>query len=117
MLLRMWGKRSAYALLVVMYTGATPMEKYCGGSSRTLKENCYGIHFPSSRYIVKGMKSLSQREVCSHVHHSIIHSSLGIQTIIFQQVNGLKQCDVTYTGKYFLAIRKRRKSFHLWQSG
>ena len=63
MLLRMWRKRSAYALLVGMYTGATPMEKYCGGSSRNLEENCYVIHYPTSRYIVKGNEILGSREI------------------------------------------------------
>ena len=62
MLLRMWRKRSAYALLMGMYTGATPMEKYCGGSSRNLEENCYVIHYPTSRYIVKGNEILVSRE-------------------------------------------------------
>ena len=38
MLLRMWRKRSAYALLVGMDTNVTPMETYCGASSRNLKE-------------------------------------------------------------------------------
>ena len=64
MLLRMWRKRSAYALLVWMYTRATTMEKYCGGSLRNLKENGYVIHYPTSGYIVKEMKSLSQRAIC-----------------------------------------------------
>ena len=63
MLLRMWRKRSAYALLMGMYTGATPMEKYCGGSSRNLEENCYVIHYPTSRYIVKGNEILVSREI------------------------------------------------------
>ena len=36
---------------------------------------------------------------------------------IFPQVNGLKQCDVTYIGKYYLAIRKRKKSYQLLQRG
>ena len=111
-------KRSAYALLVGMYTGATPTETYCGGYSRNLKENIYVIHYPTSGYIVKGNEIIvSKRDLYSHVHCSIIHSSLGIGTTIFQQVNGLKQCDVTNIGKYYLAIRKRKKSFHLWQHG
>ena len=111
-------KRSAYALLVGMYTSATPMEKYCGGSLRNLKENSYVIHYPNSGYIVNGNEIIaSKRDLYSHVHCSIIHSSLVIETTIFQQVNGLKQCDVTYIGKYYLAIRKRKKSFHLWQHG
>ena len=115
MLLRMWRKRSAYALLVGMYTGATPMETYCGGYSRNLEENYYVIHYPISRYTVKGKEIIvSKRDLYSHVHCSIIHSSLGIETTIFHQVNGLKQCDVTYIGKYYLAIRKRKKSFHFW---
>ena len=110
-------KRSAYALLVGMYTSATPMEKYCGGSLRNLKENSYVIHYPNSGYIVNGNEIIaSKRDLYSHVHCSIIHSSLVIETI-FQQVNGLKQCDVTYIGKYYLSIRKRKKSFHLWQHG
>ena len=41
-------------MLVGMYTSATPMETYCGGYSRNLEENCYVIHYPTSRYIVKG---------------------------------------------------------------
>ena len=114
----MWRKRSAYALLVGMDTGATPMETYCGGSSRNLKENSYVIHYPISRYTVKGKEIIvSKRDLYSHVHCSIIHSSLGIETTIFQQVNGLKLSDVTYIGKYYLAIRKRKKSSHLWQRG
>ena len=60
---------------------------------------------------------VSKRYPYSHAHCSIIHSSLVIETTIFQQVNGLKQCDVTYIGKYYLAIRKRKKFFHLWQHG
>ena len=64
MLLRMRRKRSAYALLVGMDTGATPMETYCGGYSRNLEENCYVIHYPTSGYIVKGNETLSQREIC-----------------------------------------------------
>ena len=110
-------KRSAYALLVGMYTSATPKEKYCGGSLRNLKENSYVIHYPNSGYRVNGNEIIaSKRDLYSHVHCSISHSSLVIETI-FQQVNGLKQCDVTYIGKYYLSIRKRKKSFHLWQHG
>ena len=60
---------------------------------------------------------VSKSDLCSHAHCSIIDSSLVIETTIFQQVNGLKQCDVTCTGKYYLAIRKRKKSFHFWQHG
>ena len=94
----------------------SPMETYCGGSSGNLEENCYVMHYPTSGYIVKGNEIIaSERDLYSHVHCSIIHSSLGIETTIFHQVNGLKQCDVTYIGKYYLAIRKRKKSFHLWQ--
>ena len=101
-------------MLVGMYTSATPMETYCGGYSRNLEENCYVIHYPTSRYIVKGNEIIvSKRDLYSHVHCSIIHSSLVIETTIFQQVNG----DVIYTGKYYLAIRIRKKSFHLWQHG
>ena len=55
---------------------------------------------------------VSKRYPYSHAHCSIIHSSLVIETTIFQQVNGLKQCDVTYIGKYYLAIRKR-KNLHI----
>ena len=114
----MWRKRSAYALLVGMDTGATPMETYCGGSSRNLKENSYVIPYPTSGYIVTAnVVIVSKRDLYSHVHCSIIHSSLVIETTIFQQVNGLKQCDVTNIGKYYLAIRKRKKSFYLWQHG
>ena len=81
MLLRMRRKRSAYALLVGMYTGATPMETYCGGYSRNLEENYYVIHYPTSRYTVKGKEIIvSKRDLYSHVHSSIIHSSLGIGT-------------------------------------
>ena len=81
MLLRMWRKRSVYALLVGMYTGATPMEKYFGGSSRNLKENCYVIRYPTFGYIVKGNEIIvSKRDLYSHIHCSIIHSSLGIGT-------------------------------------
>ena len=57
-------KRSAYALLVRRYTGATPTETYCGVSSRNLKQNSYVIHYPTFGYIVKEMKSLSQRAIC-----------------------------------------------------
>ena len=64
MLLRMWRKRSAYALLVGMDTGATPTETCCGVSSRNLKENSYVIPYPTSGYIVKGNETLSQREIC-----------------------------------------------------
>ena len=72
---------SAYALLVGMYTRATPMETYCGGSSRNLEENCYVMHYPTSGYIVKGNEIIvSKRDLYSHVHCSIIHSSLGIGT-------------------------------------
>ena len=72
------------------------------------------MHYPTSGYIVKGNEIIaSERDLYSHVHCSIIHSSLGIETTIFHQVNGLKQCDVTYIGKYYLAIRKRKKSSHL----
>ena len=118
MLLRLRRKRSVYALLVGMYTGATPMNTYCGGYSRNLKENVYVMHYPTSGYIVKGNEFIvSERDLYSHVHCSIMHSSLVTETTIFQQVNGLKQCDVTYVGKYYLAIRKRKKSFHLWQHG
>ena len=118
MLLRMWRKRSAYALLVGMYTSATSMETYCRGSSRNLKENCYVMHYSTSGYIVKGNEIIvSKRDLYSNAHCSIIHSSLVIETTIFQQVNGLEQCDVTCTGKYYLAIRKRKKSFHFWQHG
>ena len=91
MLLRMWRKRSAYALLRGMYTGETPMETHCGGYSRNLKENVYVIHYPTSGYIVKGNEIIvSKRDLYSHVHCSIIHSSFGIETRIFQQGNGLK---------------------------
>ena len=84
-------KKSAYALLVGMYTRATTMEKYCGGSLRNLKENGYVIHYPTSGYIVKGNEIIvSKRDLYSHVHCSIIHSSFGIETRIFQQGNGLK---------------------------
>ena len=77
----MWRKTSAYALLVGMYTSATPMEKHCGGSSRNFKENCYVIHYPTSGYIVKGNEIIfSKRDLYSHVHCSIIHSTLGIGT-------------------------------------
>ena len=93
--------------MVGLYTGATPMEKYCGGSSRNLKENNYVNHYPTSGYIVKGNEIIvSKRGLYSHVHCSIVHSRLGIETTIFQQVNGLKQFDMTYIGKYYLAIRK-----------
>ena len=113
MLLRMRRKRSAYALLVGMYTSAPPLESQCGGSSRNLKENSYVIPYPTSGYIVKGNEIIvSKRDLYSHVPCSIIHSSLVIETI-FQQVNG----DVIYIGKYYLAIRIRKKSFHLWQHG
>ena len=54
MLLRLRRKRSAYALLAGMYTRATPMETYCGGSSRNLREL---LCDPLSQ-------SLSQREIC-----------------------------------------------------
>ena len=64
MLLSIRRKRSAYALLVGMYTGATPMETHCGGYSRNLKESIYVIHYPTSGYVVKEMKSLCQREIC-----------------------------------------------------
>ena len=81
MLMRMWRKMSAYALLVGMYTRATPMETYCGGSSRNLEENCYVMHYPTSRYIVKGNEIIvTKRDLYSHVHCRIIHSSLGIGT-------------------------------------
>ena len=113
----MWRKRNAYAMLVRTYTGTTPTETYCEVSSRNLKENSYVIHYPNSGYRVNGNEIIaSKRDLYSHVHCSIIHSSLVIETI-FQQVNGLKQCDVTYIGKYYLAIRERKKSFHLWQHG
>ena len=118
MLLRMWRKRCAYALLVGMYNGATPMNTYCGGYSRNLKENVYVMHYLTSGYIVKGNEFIvSKRDLYSHVHCSIIHSSLVTETTIFQQVNALKLFDVTYIGKYYLAIRIRKKSFHLWQHG
>ena len=62
----MWRKRSAYALLVWMYTRATTMEKYCGGSLRNLKENGYVIHYPTSGYIVKGNEIIiSKRDLYS----------------------------------------------------
>ena len=110
--------KRAYALLVGMYTGATHMNTYCGGYSRNLKEKIYVIHYPTSGYIVKANEIIvSKRDLYSHVHCSIIHSSLVIETKLFQQVNGLKQCDVTYIGKYYLAIRIRKKSFPLWQHG
>ena len=65
-------------MLVGMYTSATPMETYCGGYSRNLEENCYVIHYPTSGYIVKGNEIIgSERDLFSHVHCSIIHSSLG----------------------------------------
>ena len=79
MLLSIRRKRSAYALLVGMYTGATPMETHCGGYSRNLKESIYVIHYPTSGYIVKGNEIIvSKRDLYSHVHCSIIHSSLGV---------------------------------------
>ena len=66
---------------------ATPKESQCGGSSRNLKENCY----VTSGCIVKGNEIIvSKRDLYSHVHCSIIHSSFGIETRIFQQGNGLK---------------------------
>ena len=81
MLLRMWRKMSAYVLFVGMYTGATPMETYCRGSSRNLEENCYVIHYPTTGYIVKANEIIvSKRDLYSHLHCSIIHSSLGIGT-------------------------------------
>ena len=59
----------------------SPMETYCGRSSRNLEENCYVIHYPTSGYIVKGNEIIvSKRDLYSHVHCSIIHSSLGIGT-------------------------------------
>ena len=68
-------------MLVRMHTSATPMEKHCGGSSRNFKENCYVIHYPTSGYRVKGNEIIvSERDVYSHVHCSIIHSSLGMGT-------------------------------------
>ena len=68
-------------MLVGMYTSATPMETYCGGYSRNLKENVYVIRYPTSGYIVKGNEVIvSKRDLYSHVHCSIIHSSLGIGT-------------------------------------
>ena len=114
----MWRKRNAYAMLVRTYTGTTPTETYCEVSSRNLKENSHVICYPTSGYIIKGNEIIvSKRDLYSHVHCSIIRSSLVIETTIFQQVNGLKLSDVTYIGKYYLAIRKKKKSFHLWQHG
>ena len=56
-------------MLVGMYTSATPMETYCGGYSRNLEENCYVIHYPTSRYIVKGNEIIvSKRDRYSHVY-------------------------------------------------
>ena len=69
------------------------------------------------RIRVSASASVLPMNIQDYAHCSIIHSSLVIETTIFQQVNGLKQCDVTYIGKYYLAIRKRKKSFHLWQHG
>ena len=137
MLLRMWRKQSAYALLVGMHTGATTMKKYCVSFSRNwgwctgmiqrddmgwegrsglgthvhlrlihvnawqnqysiakqnkvkikikkkrnLEKNCYVMHYPTSGYVVKGNEIIvSKRDLYSHVHCSIIHSSLGIGT-------------------------------------
>ena len=89
--------KRAYALLVVMYTSATHMNTYCGGYSSNLKENIYVIHYPTSGYIFKANETIvSKRDLYSHVQCSIIHSSLVIETTIFQQVNGLKPSDVTY---------------------
>ena len=55
------------------------------------------MHYPTSGYIVKGNEIIvSKRDLYSHVQCSIIHSSLVIETTIFQQVNGIKPSDVTY---------------------
>ena len=60
-----------------MYTGETPMETHCGGYSRNLKENVYVIHYPTSGYVVKGNEIIvSKRDLYSHVHCSIIYSTL-----------------------------------------
>ena len=97
MLLRLRRKRSVYALLVGMYTGATPMNTYCGGYSRNLKENISVIHYPTSGYVVKANEIIvSKRDLYSHVHCSTIRNSLDIETTVFQQVDGLKLSDVTY---------------------
>ena len=39
------------------------------------------------------------------------------QTEYLSKMSGLKKCDVTHIGKYYLAIRKTKKVFHLWQHG
>ena len=77
------------------------------------------LYDPLSHFWIysQGNEIIVERDLYSHAHCSIIDSSLVIETTIFQQVNGLKQCDVTCTGKYYLAIRKRKKSFHFWQHG
>ena len=74
-------KKECLCYVAGMYTSANPMEKYCGGSSRNLKENCYVIHYSPSGYIVKGNEIIvSKRDMYSHIHCSIIHNSLGIGT-------------------------------------
>ena len=74
-------KKECLCTLVGMYTGPTAKEKYYGGYSRNLKENCYVIHYPTARYTVKGNEIIfSKRDLYPHVHCSIIHSSLDIGT-------------------------------------
>ena len=114
MLLRMWRKRSAYALLVGMHVHGKVLWRFLKKFERELlcdPLSHFWIYTQGNEIIV------SKRDLYSNAHCSIIHSSLVIETTIFQQVNGLEQCDVTCTGKYYLAIRKRKKSFHFWQHG
>ena len=74
-------KKECLCTLVGMYTGPTAKEKYYGGYSRNLKENCYVIHYPTSGYIVEGNEIIfPKRDLCPHVHCRIIHSSLDIGT-------------------------------------
>ena len=56
------------------------------------------------------MKSLSQREICIPMFIAALFTVPWYRhnLSIFQKVTGLKQCDVTYIGKYYLAIRLER---------
>ena len=65
------------------------------------------------------MKSLSQREICIPMFIAALFTVVLVweQTEYLSKMRGLKKCDVTHIGKYYLAIRKTNKIFHLWQHG
>lgn len=104
-------KRSAYALLRGMYTaqlhGNTLWRLFKKFKRERLCDPLSHSWICSQR---KWNHCLKERSTYSRVHCSIIYSSLGIGTtwVSFNRWLDWGQCDVTYIGKYYLAIRLER---------